>query len=200
MSTVKSAIENRYSARHLDPSKKIDSALIDQILDAGRKAPSGFGSEPWQFYVVDGDLSKLSEATYGQPHVPNASHAIVITTYKKALLTSHPEVLTKKFQASGYSEDQIARSVGMLEHLDADAYFKEQAAFAATQMVLQATELGIGTVIMSGIDPVKLADVLGVDKENYNVSLFITLGFATDEKKRDRLIRSYDEVVRKITL
>lgn len=62
MSTVKEIINKRYSTRYLNPEKKINSEDIETIIEAGRKAPSGYGTEPWKFLIIDGNTEKLSAA------------------------------------------------------------------------------------------------------------------------------------------
>jgi len=42
---VSEAINNRVSTRQMDPKKKIPKIEMDQIIDAGLKAPNGFGVE-----------------------------------------------------------------------------------------------------------------------------------------------------------
>ncbi len=34
--------------------RPIDDTLLDRIIDAGRRAPSAFNSQPWDFVVVTG--------------------------------------------------------------------------------------------------------------------------------------------------
>lgn len=200
--TVKEAINKRYSTRYLDPVKKISNEDIETIIEAGRKAPSGFGTEPWKFIVVDGDTAKLSEATNNQPFVASASHMIAIVTYKKELIDEDPTVLSGKFIAAGFPEEQVNRTLEMITSYipDQTVYYREQGMIAASQMVLQATELGIGTVIMGGFNPAAAAEVLGVDTTKYQVALLIALGYSTDTEAKQRVLRPYETVVEKVTL
>lgn len=200
--TVKETINNRYSTRYLDPNKKINSEDIETIIEAGRKAPSGFSTEPWQFFIIDGDTSKLSEATRYQPVVQNASHLIAIVTYKQELILAQPEIFSKKFKASGFPQEQTDKT---MYHITTSlpnptSYYREQGFIAATQMVLQATELGIGTVMLGGFDPLAIAEKLEIDSEKYQVALLIALGYSTDTEKKQRVLRPYEDVVKKVTL
>jgi len=58
---VKEALVARKSTRaYLD--KQVEPALIEQLLDAARHAPSGTNTQPWQVAVVTGDTrSKLTQ-------------------------------------------------------------------------------------------------------------------------------------------
>lgn len=63
---VKEALVARKSTRaYLD--KQVEPALIEQILDAARHAPSGTNTQPWQVAVVTGDTrSKLTQEVEGK--------------------------------------------------------------------------------------------------------------------------------------
>lgn len=56
------AISQRVSTRAYQ-SKPIDKALLEKLVDAGRRAPTARKVEPWEFIVVTnkGCLQKLSE-------------------------------------------------------------------------------------------------------------------------------------------
>lgn len=200
--TVKEAIHARYSTRNLDPMKKISHSDIDTIIDAGRKAPSGLATEPWKFIIADGDMEAIHEAMFYQPVVASASHMIAILTYKEEYTNAHPEVFYDKFRASGYPEEQVVRTVETLQNRipNQTQYFREQGFIAAAQMVLQATELGIGTVILGGFDPAAIAQKLNVDTSKYHVSLMIALGYPIESGKKERIIRPSADTVEKITL
>lgn len=127
---------------------------------------------------------------------------IAILTYKKEFVESNPEILTDKFKAAGFSEEQINRTLATATNIlkDPTSYYREQGFIAATQMVLQATELGIGTVMMGGFNPDAVAEVLNVDTSKYQVALMVALGYSTDTEPKKRVLRPYETVVEKITL
>lgn len=199
--TVKEAIEKRYSTRYLDPNKKINDKDMELIISAGQKAPSGLATEPWKFVVVNGDTSKLSEAMYHQPVVANASHIVAILTYKSEYTTQHPEIFIEKYKASGFPQEQIVRTMDRIENQlpNPTQYFREQGFIAATQMVLQATELGIGSVIIGGYNPSAVADLLNIDTNKFQVALMVVFGYSTDTETKKRVIRPYETTVEKIT-
>src|SRR3972149_101845 len=79
MLTVKEAIERRRSIRKFKPDP-IPDEFIDQILEAGRLAPSASNRQPWRFQVIkDPELRRklAEEATLGQQHVATAPVVIV---------------------------------------------------------------------------------------------------------------------------
>lgn len=93
--TVKEAIEKRRSTRYYDTEQKISEVDIETIIEAGRRAPNGFGLEPWKFLVLSGDMSKIKDSTYGQEHIQDASHVVALVNYKQNLVDQKPEVFKK---------------------------------------------------------------------------------------------------------
>jgi len=74
------AISQRISTRAYQ-SKSIDRALLEKLVDAGKRAPTARGVEPWEFIVVtnQGCLQKLSElVSPNGSFVKNAASCIVI--------------------------------------------------------------------------------------------------------------------------
>ncbi|HEY9593194.1 MAG TPA: nitroreductase family protein, partial [Spirochaetia bacterium] len=45
-------ITGRESIRSYDPTRPVDKAVLERILDAGRIAPSAANRQPWRFVVV----------------------------------------------------------------------------------------------------------------------------------------------------
>ncbi len=76
-------IKKRRSVRHFD-GRKIPDECMEQILDAGRWAPSGANAQPWRFIVVTGKekLVALAERCYYKAfksrHVGEAGATVVV--------------------------------------------------------------------------------------------------------------------------
>ena len=198
--TVQEAIEKRYSSRHLDDTKKISDKDIDLILSAGIKAPSGFGTEPWKFFVINGDLTKMQPVCWNQAHVGKSSHFIAFAQLNQSYVTENPEILTDKLKSNGFDDETVGRAMEYLKAGSGDQYYREQIMFACSQMVLQATELGIGSVIMGGFDPDGVAKLINLDTKKYKIALTLSLGYSTDVEPRKRKNRDFNEVVSKITI
>ncbi|MBY0398567.1 MAG: nitroreductase family protein [Thermoleophilia bacterium] len=63
-------------------SQPIAADVLERILEAGRRAPSAFNSQPWEFVVVQGasHLSDLSEVWRGARHVASSAATIAVLT------------------------------------------------------------------------------------------------------------------------
>ena len=62
------AINQRHMCRNFDPEKKVQSELIEKLIDAGRKAPSAGGLQDQVFTIVEDsrkmeDIRKISDLT-----------------------------------------------------------------------------------------------------------------------------------------
>ncbi len=199
--TVKEAVNARRSTRYYQADKKISDSDFELIIEAGRKAPNGLALEGWKFVVLTGDFSKIEEATYGQPHIQGASHVVALINYKMEHVNTHPEVITDNLVAKGLSEEQASRYIDSVNAKGSGTqYMREQLMFAGSQMVLQAAGLGIGSVIVGGYDPVKFAEVIGLDDLKYEVGLVIDFGYAVEGEVKPRAIRPIEEVVEHIEL
>ncbi len=197
--TVQDAINTRYSTRNYVANAPVEREKMDKILDAGRLAPNGLALEAWKFYLIEGDMSKMQEVAFGQPHMGNASFAIALVNYKHEYVKSNPEIITEKLEKSRLRQDQIDMYMINLDNKGTQ-YYREQLMFAATQMCLQATELELGSVIVGGFDPLKAASILGIDTDKYEVGLLISFGVNADEEPKKRIRREREDVVEYIKL
>src|SRR2546421_2785369 len=73
------AITSRRNVRSF-ADRPIPAADLDQILEAGRRAPSSQNWQPWDFILVtdSGQLRELAKAGPGAGHVAGAAAAIVV--------------------------------------------------------------------------------------------------------------------------
>lgn len=114
--------------------------LLLELLEAARWAPSGGNLQPWRFVVVaDADRRRqLVGACLGQGFVAAAPVVIVICAL--------PEVSALHYGTRG-------RSLYCLQDVGA----------ATQNLLLRATELGLGVCWVGAFDEVAVARVLGLD-------------------------------------
>ncbi|MCK4912105.1 MAG: nitroreductase [Candidatus Omnitrophica bacterium] len=71
-------IKARRSIREFK-SKDIDEEIVDEILEAGRWAPSGLNNQPWKFMVLKGeDKNSLAEYTKYFDIIKGANKIIMV--------------------------------------------------------------------------------------------------------------------------
>ena len=168
---VSEAIEKRKSVRaYLD--RPVLSDDLEKIVEAGRWAPN---AGPFHVSVVrsPGLRQKINDRTHG------------------AMLNSPREFLRQRAALPGYQPLYAAPVVILISGPEdaAAPHSARNASLAAENMILQATELGLGTcylvsptLALNGPDNRDLAHEAGVP-EGYAVQCAIAVGYAAAENR-----------------
>ncbi|MCL2421029.1 MAG: nitroreductase family protein [Defluviitaleaceae bacterium] len=155
-------IKNRYSVRKFT-DEKVSQALINEILETGRLAPSGNNNQPTIVYVLDEEkIGRLKESaktkeTRISPAAFKSKQAFLIC-YDKTKEVKRP---TDKF-AFGITDSSIV----------------------TTYMMLKITELGLGSVWVGYFNPVSVKETLEIS-DNHEVSAILTFGHIHKNSKPD---------------
>ncbi len=145
--TILDIIKSRRSIRHFNRAKLPDEQM-QQILEAGRWAPSGANAQPWRFVVVTRreTLAALAECCYYKVfksrHAGEAGAVVVIC--------ADP--------AAGSQTYQI------------------DAAIAGTNMTLMATALGIGSCWIGAFEEQNIRNILKIPEKLKLIAL-IAFGY-----------------------
>lgn len=160
--TVSEAIAARRSIRKYDP-RPIEPEKLRQVLEAGRLAPSGSNRQEWKFIVVtDPQLRRqLATACHNQQMVAEAPADLVICA------TAVSEMMCSQ------------RSDGV------------NCSIALSFMMLQATELGLGTCWLGAFSNEQVQQALGITDSVVAVS---PIGYPA-ESPDPRPRKAFDEVV-----
>lgn len=148
-------LTRRQSCRAYDPDKVPPRNLVEQVLEAGRMAPSACNGQPYHFYVVQGPQA----ARVGE--------------------------LTRIMGINGFTGDvpcfivitrsaNCARAAAFTEQLGQD-FRPVDIGIAAAYLTARACELGLSTCILGCFDEPGLQSLLGTRDA---VSLVIALGYA----------------------
>ncbi len=142
-------MKSRRSIRHYQ-DREISEEAIQQVLEAGRWAPSASNRQPWHFIVIR------------QPEIRQAvaEHA-AYTFIRWAHVDEAPVIIA----LCGEARNRIYRQ-----------FLHEDVGIAGTQMMLEATALGLGTCWVGGLDRKAIEDVLKLPKTIELVGL-LTLGY-----------------------
>ena len=139
----------RESIRNYDPTKPVDIDTLKRILEAGRIAPSASNYQPWEFWLVSTpEMLEKVKPCYARSWITDAPHILVVT--------------------------------GDLDHAweRADGYNSLQSdlAIAMHQMILAATNEGVGSCWVTNFKPDILREALGI-KESVKVYGITPLGY-----------------------
>lgn len=145
--------KGRRSIRRYRPDP-VPVEMIEQILEAGRWAPSASNRQPWAFVVVRDEEVRRRVAE-------NAAYYFV--------RWGHVEDAPVIIALCGNAKNRIYQQ-----------FLHEDIGLAGGQMMLQAAALGLGTCWIGGLDRKAIAGVLQVP-EPWEVIGLLTLGFPDEE-------------------
>ncbi len=174
---VMEAIKKRRSIRAFK-STPVDQKTLNTILEAGRLAPSWANTQTWRFVVIQ-DSNVKSQL---------ADNANAPGSRNNSVLKQAPVVIAAcaELNRAGCREGKPTT--------DKEGYwFMFDAALALENMVLEAQELGIGTLYIGAFDAKKAGSVLGVP-EGYCCVALLPLGYP-DEQPEARQRKELSEIV-----
>ena len=170
---VHEAIKNRRSIRKYK-DREISSQLINELLEAARLAPSAYNAQPWKFLVVNDKkiINELREnKIFFQDFVYNSPVIIICC----ADIDSYPVRAKDNFALRELAIGDLA--------------------FASENLILQATELGLGTCYIGLFDKEKIKKILNIP-EKYIVKYAIIAGYS-DEEPKPTPRKSLDDITKR---
>ncbi len=170
--------KRRYSVRKY-LSRKVPRKIILKCIEAARLAPSAENIQPWRYLVIDQEplLSQLKEAAFNGIYTPtrwaNSAPVIIVILAEINFLVHR---IAPLFQKINYHLIDIG--------------------IATEHLILQATELGLGTCWIGWFNVKKVQQLFEIPKK-YKIIGLLTLGYYEKEKtvavkKHRKLI---DEIV-----
>jgi nitroreductase len=148
---VLSVIAERWSPRSYDANYELTQHELLSVLEAARWAPSANNIQPWRFSVIKrgealfGQLAESGLSGWNASWAPKASAIIVVSAVVA--------------DAEGKQNPYALYDTGS----------------AVQNLLLQATELGLSTHVMAGIDHAWISEALGLPA-NQQVAVALTIG------------------------
>ncbi len=206
---VLNAIKNRQSVRKYS-DKPISEDILNNILEAGRLAPSWVNVQPWKFIVVKSQETKnlLSELSGGQQQVKNAQVVICcIADLDDWSKTKFGKVLAQKGLDETTCESIVSSNLlnpSNLGEYEALLRSVEQLTYAVAYMTLAAEEAGIGCCIVGAManeltkadntSAQKIKEILGLNNKQILVDL-LTLGYDANLKPAKKLRKDKEDII-----
>lgn len=149
----KQLITERYSVRNFKP-EHLPQEVVDKILEAGHKAPTGCNYQPQRILVLNTDesIAKLKECTKSHFNAPTA------------MLICHNK-----------EESWIRRYDGALSS-------PVDAVIVTTYMMLAAQNEGIGTCWVMSFNPAMMRETYNIPDYIEPVALLV-MGYPSDDAK-----------------
>lgn len=201
------ALKWRYAVNQFDATKKISDEALQAILEAGNLMPTAYGLQPFSFVVVSDQATKdaLVEHAYGQKHVAQNSHLIVIaarTDVDEAFVAEYTHrIETIRELPAGSTDGYKAVMVGdIVARSEAErlVWAKRQSFLALGGMMAAASLMEIDNHALEGFNPTAFDDVLGLKDKNLTATVLLALGYRseTDEWQHyAKVRRDIDQIV-----
>jgi nitroreductase/dihydropteridine reductase len=192
-----SDLNQRYTVKKYDSSKRISSEDLAIILEALRLSASSINSQPWKFVVVESDSAKqrlhdtfANKHQFNQLHAKEASHTI--------LFAYDPKFTKEKFVkrvdaevASGHLPEAMRDSfMGAYAFAEANtdengyngAWTKAQVYLAFGNLLHTLARLGIASTPMEGVDADLIGELFSEELDGHICEVALALGYADEEQ------------------
>lgn len=190
-------MQQRYTTKNYDASKKIESEKIKELQQILQLSPSSINSQPWKFiFVSDSNTKKqLSEVSWLNTSKVLESDTIVvfnrindIALFEKQIEKELPE------GAVGYYKEFIKPK----SEEEIKAWFDKQVYLALGIFLSACAEMGIDATPMEGIEPANYDKIL--NNKEYATLVAVAIGYRDNEdfnqpdrKPKSRL--AFDKVI-----
>lgn len=146
----KNVIKERYSCKSFS-DKKVEESKINNILEAGRLAPTAKNLQEQKIYVIQSEenLAKIDKATPCRYNAP----VVIVVAYDKNDVFTYP----------GGKKDSGA----------------EDATIVATQMMLSCTDEGLDSCWLNFFNPDELKKDLGLP-DNEEILMLLDVGYKSE--------------------
>ncbi len=160
---------SRYSCRKFLPIP-VEHEKIIKCIESARVAPSACNAQPWKFIVVDDIILK-------QKVVDAATSGI----YKLSkFINSAPVIIVVLANKGSF----LSRAGSFVRNT---RFYLIDIGIACEHIVLQATELGLGSCYIGWFNEPAVKKVLSIPKE-YEIPLLICLGYPQEGQKHKDII------------
>ena len=202
-------IKKRKSVRSYS-EEKISDETLNEILEAGRLAPSWVNVQPWKFIVIRDEKTKelLYKASGEQKQVLGANVIIACVADMEAWEKKNFGAVLEKSGKNQMVQDYILNSPtlnpSLLGNVEMLTRTIEQLTYAVAYMSIQAEKSGVGCCIIGALaNEMTKGDenVIKELKEHLNLNdkqillTLLTLGYEKTPKETNKIRKEPSEVI-----
>lgn len=202
-------ISSRKSVRSYT-DQPISDEILNEILEAGRLAPSWVNVQPWKFIVIKDEKTKelLFKASGEQKQVLGANVVIACIADMEAWDKKNFGAVLEKSGRNQMVQEFILNSPmlnpSLLGNIESLTRTIEQLTYAVAYMSLQAEKSGVGCCIIGALANEMTkgdANVIQELKERLNLSerqvllTLLTLGYEKNPKETKKIRKEPEEVI-----
>ncbi|THU03788.1 NAD(P)H-dependent oxidoreductase [Lampropedia puyangensis] len=178
------ALNWRYATKRMT-GEVLEQALVDQIIEAARLAPTSSGVQPFHVVAIANPEVKkaIAPIALNQPQIVESSHVLVFASWDYM----SPERIEQRFEFIRNHREQAAETyagmVANLKSLFADLtpeqhyhHTAKQAHIGMGMAIAAAALLGVDATPMEGFDKAALDEYLELDKRGLKSVTLLALG------------------------
>ncbi|WED23948.1 nitroreductase family protein [Vibrio sp. JC009] len=189
-------LNNRYTAKAYDETKKISAEDMEVIKEAIRLSASSINSQPWKFIVIESDEAKerfhntfANKHQFNQHHAKKASHTILFAynprftkeQYKKVV---DAEVTSGHLPAEMF--DQMLNGGFTFAEANTDEkgynghWTRAQTYLALGNTLHVLARMGIDSTTMEGVDPALIGEIFEDELDGFVCDVALAMGYHKD--------------------
>lgn len=190
-------LENRYTAKRYNASKRIPQQDLDVIYEGLRLSASSINSQPWKFIVIESDAAKQRmhetfaiKHQFNQPHIKTASHIILFAHNPSYKREDYAKVVDKAIADGRTSAENREQAFGAFAFVelntdkngDTSAWTKSQTYLALGNTLHVLARLGIDSTTMEGIDSELIGEIFEAELDGYQCDVALAIGYHDTEE------------------
>lgn len=195
-------LNNRYSTKSFDPTKKISAETFEQLKSLLRMSPSSVNIQPWHFVIAatDEGKSRMAKGVQGsykfnEAKVLNASHVVLFCAKTSVDESYKDHIAETEAKAGRFPTEQIkqmtkdGRTLFTNIHKemlnDEQHWLEKQVYLNIGQFLLGAAVLGIDACPMEGIDAKILNEEFDLTAKGFTAITAVALGYRSESDFND---------------
>lgn len=190
MSDLLKKLQWRYATKKMDPTKSVDEAKVETILEAIRLTATSSGLQPYEVYVIQNQelREKIKPHAWSQDQITDCSHLLVFAAwdnYTEERINMMFDLVNdvRGFKNEGW-ENYRQMLLGAYPQRDAEtnyAHAARQAYIGLGTALIAAAEEGVDSTPIEGFDPEKVDEILSLKEQGLRSVILLPLGYRADE-------------------
>lgn len=186
----------RYATKKFDTEQKVSDENLEIIKKSLQLVPTSFGLQALKYLIIEDAATreKLLPLAYNQQQIVDASHLIVICSYKSGfneLVDSYIENTAKTRELEiesltgfgGYMKSSIEK----MSAEQIEIWSSKQAYIALGQVLSTLATLKIDATPMEGFSALDFDKALNLEAQNLTSNVIIPIGYRHNEDQNQHL-------------
>ena len=190
-------LNNRYSTKEFDPSKKISLEDMETIETLLQLSPSSTNLQPWKFVIASSEegKNKVAKASQGffafNEHKVLDASAVVVFAARHDLDEAFLLKVLEKEETDGRfvegkwkNETHGARSIFVdihkYDYKDVQHWAEKQLYLNLGNFLFGVAHMGIDALPMEGLDMKVLDEEFGLREQGYSSAIAVAVGYRKD--------------------